>query len=70
MITVRPMYGDVEPLARAAKTRGYSRVGLAVGAANAGAQRLYARAGYCDTGLREFWIEGAHEICGYLAKEL
>jgi GNAT superfamily N-acetyltransferase len=55
---------------RAATDRGYRRVGLAVGIENAGAQRLYARAGYDDTGLGEFWIEGAHEVCRYLVKEL
>ena len=60
----------LEEAERAARGRGYDGIGLAVGVENAGAQRLYARAGYADSGRGEFWLEGAHETCRYLVKAL
>ena len=58
---------EAEDLARG---RGFDRLGLAVGVGNAGAHRLYERAGYEDAGLGEFWVEGARETCRYLVKRL
>jgi ribosomal protein S18 acetylase RimI-like enzyme len=54
----------------AARARGYPGLGLAVGVRNGGAQRLYERAGFTDSGIGEFWVEGAHETCRYLVKPL
>jgi GNAT superfamily N-acetyltransferase len=56
--------------AAAARARDHRRLGLAVGVENGGALRLYERAGFTDSGLGEFWVEGAHQTCRYLVKPL
>ncbi len=53
-----------------ARSRGFDRVGLAVGIENAGARRLYESHGFRDAGLGSFWIEGADETCVYLVKDV
>lgn len=64
-----------------ASTRGYRRIGLAVGIHNERARRLYDRLGYCESRLGQFevtwtYIDGAGkeqvegETCTYLVKDL
>jgi ribosomal protein S18 acetylase RimI-like enzyme len=55
---------------RVARSRGYREIGLVVGIENAAAQRLYARLGFEETDLGEFWVEGARTVCRYLVKPL